>query len=46
MGLTARVLRPRALRGVVVYTALTVIATCALFPILWAVSGSLKRRAR
>jgi multiple sugar transport system permease protein len=26
-----------------VYTALTAIATCALFPILWAVSGSLKR---
>jgi len=25
-----------------VYAALTVIATCALFPILWAVSGSLK----
>ncbi len=25
------------------YTALTAIATCALFPILWAVSGSLKR---
>jgi multiple sugar transport system permease protein len=28
---------------VAVYTALTGIATCSLFPILWAVSGSLKR---
>lgn len=42
MGVTARALRPRVLRGVVAYTALTAIATCALFPILWAVSGSLK----
>ncbi|WP_428339315.1 carbohydrate ABC transporter permease [Mycobacterium sp.] len=43
MGVIARVLRPKALRGVAVYAALTAIATCALFPILWAVSGSLKR---
>jgi multiple sugar transport system permease protein len=43
VGVTLRALRPRILRGVVVYTALTAIATCALFPILWAVSGSLKR---
>jgi multiple sugar transport system permease protein len=43
MGVTARALRPGVLRGVAVYTALTAIATCALFPILWAVSGSLKR---
>jgi multiple sugar transport system permease protein len=42
VGLTAGVLRPKVLRGVAVYAALTVIATCALFPILWAVSGSLK----
>ncbi len=43
MGVTVPALRPRILRGVAVYTALTAIATCALFPILWAVSGSLKR---
>ncbi len=43
MGVTARVYRPKVLRAVAVYTALTAIATCALFPILWAVSGSLKR---
>ena len=43
MGMTARLLGPRALRGIAVYTALTMIATCALFPMLWAVSGSLKR---
>jgi multiple sugar transport system permease protein len=43
VGVTARVLRPKALRVVAVYSALTAIATCALFPILWAVSGSLKR---
>jgi multiple sugar transport system permease protein len=42
VGVTAGVLRPKVLRGVAVYAALTVIATCALFPILWAVSGSLK----
>ena len=43
MGVTARALRYKVLRGVAVYTALTAIASCALFPILWAVSGSLKR---
>jgi multiple sugar transport system permease protein len=43
VGVTTRVLRPKVLRGVAVYAALTAIATCALFPILWAVSGSLKR---
>ena len=42
MGLTGRVLRPKVFRGVVLYVVLTAIATCALFPILWAVSGSLK----
>ncbi len=41
--MTAGVLRPKFLRGVAVYTALTAIASCALFPILWALSGSLKR---
>jgi multiple sugar transport system permease protein len=43
VGVTARSLKPKFLRGVAVYTALTAIASCALFPILWAVSGSLKR---
>jgi len=43
VGLTTRVLTPKVLRGVAAYTALMAIATCSLFPILWAVSGSLKR---
>lgn len=42
MGLAGRVFSPNIFRGLVLYVALTVIATCALFPILWAVSGSLK----
>jgi multiple sugar transport system permease protein len=42
MGIARRVFRPSVFRGVVLYAALTAIATCALFPILWAVSGSLK----
>jgi multiple sugar transport system permease protein len=42
MGIARRVFRPSVFRGVVLYTALTAIATCALLPILWAVSGSLK----
>ncbi len=42
MGITRRVVKPSVFRGVVLYAALTAIATCALFPILWAVSGSLK----
>ena len=42
MGVAQRALRPNALRGVVLYATLTAIATCALFPILWAMSGSLK----
>ena len=42
MGVAQRALRPNVLRGVVLYATLTAIATCALFPILWAVSGSLK----
>ena len=42
MGVAQRVFRPNVLRGVVLYATLTAIATCALFPILWAVSGSLK----
>jgi multiple sugar transport system permease protein len=43
VGVTVRVLSPKYLRGVAVYAALTAIASCALFPILWALSGSLKR---
>jgi multiple sugar transport system permease protein len=42
VGLAGRVLRPKVFRGVMLYVVLTLIATCALFPILWAVSGSLK----
>ncbi len=42
MGVALRALRPNVLRGVVLYATLTAIATCALFPILWAMSGSLK----
>jgi multiple sugar transport system permease protein len=42
VGLAGRVLRPKVFRGVALYVVLTTIATCALFPILWAVSGSLK----
>ena len=42
MGVAPRALRPNVLRGVVLYATLTAIATCALFPILWAMSGSLK----
>lgn len=38
-----RVLKRAVRRSVVVYTALVGIAWCALFPIAWAVSGSLKR---
>jgi multiple sugar transport system permease protein len=36
------VFKPSLARGVVLYMVLTAIATCALFPILWAISGSLK----
>ena len=42
MGVAQRALKPSVLRGVVLYATLTAIATCALFPILWAMSGSLK----
>jgi len=38
-------IKPSIVRGIAVYTALIGIATCALFPILWAVSGSLKSEA-
>ena len=42
MGVARRVFTPSVFRGIGLYAALTAIATCALFPILWAVSGSLK----
>ena len=42
MGVTERVIKPSVRRGIVLYAVLTAIACCALFPILWAVSGSLK----
>jgi multiple sugar transport system permease protein len=42
MGVAHRALRPNVFRAVVLYATLTAIATCALFPILWAISGSLK----
>ncbi len=42
MGVAQRAFKSKVFRGVVLYATLTVIATCALFPILWAVSGSLK----
>jgi multiple sugar transport system permease protein len=44
-GLAERVIRNGIIRAVTVYAALIAIAWCALFPILWAVSGSLKREA-
>ncbi|BBU22598.1 carbohydrate ABC transporter permease [Mycobacterium xenopi] len=37
-----RMIKHGVLRGVALYVALTAIAWCALFPILWALSGSLK----
>jgi multiple sugar transport system permease protein len=42
VGVVDRAFKPTIFRGVVLYATLTVIATCALFPILWAISGSLK----
>ncbi|MFZ0230943.1 MAG: carbohydrate ABC transporter permease [Mycobacterium sp.] len=42
MGVTERVIKPSVRRGIALYIALTAIACCALFPILWAISGSLK----
>jgi multiple sugar transport system permease protein len=42
VGVAQRAFKSKVLRGVVLYATLTAIATCALFPILWAMSGSLK----
>ena len=44
-GLAERVIKRGIVRGVTVYTALIGMAWCALFPILWVVSGSLKSEA-
>ncbi|MEU6586686.1 carbohydrate ABC transporter permease [Nocardia sp. NPDC046763] len=42
---TERRIRRSIVRGIAVYTALIAAAWCALFPILWALSGSLKKEA-
>ena len=44
-GLAERVTTHGIVRALAVYTALIAIAWCALFPILWALSGSLKSEA-
>jgi multiple sugar transport system permease protein len=41
--LTERVIKLSILRAIALYTALIAMAWCALFPILWALSGSLKK---
>ncbi|MDT5279369.1 MAG: multiple sugar transport system permease protein, partial [Mycobacterium sp.] len=43
--LTARVIKLSVLRALALYTALIAMAWCALFPILWALSGSLKKQS-
>jgi multiple sugar transport system permease protein len=43
VGLGQRVIKPGIVRAVALYAVLMGIAWCALFPILWAVSGSLKK---
>ena len=43
MALSERVFKRNVFRAVLVYSALIAIAWCWLFPIAWAVSGSLKR---
>ena len=44
-GLSERVIKRGTMRALAVYTALIAMAWCALFPILWALSGSLKSEA-
>ncbi|WP_280273835.1 carbohydrate ABC transporter permease [Nocardia wallacei] len=39
-----RVIVRRTARGLLIYLALTVMAWCALVPVLWALSGSLKKQ--
>ena len=41
----ARVVRHSIVRSAVLYSALIAMAWCALFPILWGLSGSLKSQA-
>jgi multiple sugar transport system permease protein len=43
--LTERVIKVSIVRAAALYTALIGMAWCALFPILWALSGSLKKEA-
>jgi multiple sugar transport system permease protein len=43
--LAESVIKRGIVRGAAVYTALIAMAWCALFPILWALSGSLKKEA-
>ncbi|WP_039800749.1 carbohydrate ABC transporter permease [Nocardia araoensis] len=43
VGRVDRAIVRRAVRGIAIYAVLVGIAWCALLPILWAVSGSLKR---
>jgi multiple sugar transport system permease protein len=42
VGLAERLIKPNIRRGLVLYATLAIIAWCSLFPILWAISGSLK----
>ncbi|MFQ6330749.1 carbohydrate ABC transporter permease [Nocardia sp. CWNU-33] len=44
-GSTERRIKLSVVRGVALYTALIAAAWCALFPILWALSGSVKKEA-
>ncbi|MBY8858424.1 carbohydrate ABC transporter permease [Nocardia sp. CA2R105] len=41
-----RVIARRSVRGLLAYVVLVVMAWCALFPILWALSGSLKKQGQ
>jgi multiple sugar transport system permease protein len=43
MGLSQRLIKAGVLRGAALYLMLAGVAWCSLFPILWAISGSLKR---
>jgi len=44
-GLSERIIKRGIMRAVALYGALTAMAWCALFPMLWAISGSLKSEA-
>gem|GEM_PF-4378319 len=43
--LTERLIKRSFFRAVALYTALIAMAWCALFPVLWGLSGSLKKEA-